>query len=52
LGRGVNIRREERISPEKEFDVFSVAVWMGSDQDTEREIEIGLTGREGRPRQS
>ncbi len=29
LGRGVNICKEWRISPEKKFDVVSVAVWMG-----------------------
>jgi len=29
LGRGVKICREGRISPEKEFDVVSVAVWVG-----------------------
>jgi hypothetical protein len=29
LGRGVNICREGRISPEKEFDIVSVAVWVG-----------------------
>ncbi len=28
-GRGVKIGREGRIYPEKEFDVVSVAVWMG-----------------------
>ncbi len=29
LGRRVKMCREGRISPEKEFDVVSVAVWMG-----------------------
>ncbi len=29
MGRGVNIGKEGRISPEKKLDVVSVAVWMG-----------------------